>query len=83
MNTIIEQLKQIIVNDLDINADINNISHDVSLLEDGIGLDSMAIMEFISLVEEKFKFQFSDDELGMEPFNSLTSLSQFITKKMG
>ena len=83
MNTIIEQLKQIIVNDLDIKADINNINHDVSLLEDGIGLDSMAIMEFISLVEEKFEFQFSDDELGMEPFNSLTSLSQFIAKKMG
>jgi len=81
MNTITEKLKKLIVNDLDINADINNISDDMSLLEDGIGLDSMAVMEFISLVEENFDFQFSDDELGMEPFNSLNTLSQFIADK--
>ena len=81
MNEITERLKQLIVNELDINADINNISDDISLLEDGIGLDSMAVMEFISLIEQTFEFEFSDDELGMEPFHSLASLSAFVASK--
>lgn len=81
MNTITDRLKDIIVNDLDINADMNSIESNVSLLEDGIGLDSVAIMEFISIIEEKFGFQLSDDELSMEPFQSLSTLSEFIASK--
>lgn len=81
MSTITDRLKEIIVNDLDINADMKNIENDASLLEDGIGLDSVAVMEFISIIEEKFGFELSDDELSMEPFQSLTVLSDFIAKK--
>lgn len=81
MNEIITRLKHIIANDLDINADIETIREDVSLLEGGIGLDSVAVMEFICIVEEKFGFEFSDEELSMEPFQSLTILSQFVANK--
>lgn len=82
MNEIIQRLKQIIAEELDINAKIENIRDDVGLLEDGIGMDSVAIMEFISIIEEKFGFQFSDTELSMEPFKNLTVLSQFIAEKI-
>lgn len=78
---ITERLKSIIVNDLDVNADMDSIQNDVTLLEGGIGLDSVAIMEFISIIEEKFDFQLSDDELSMEPFQSLDILSTFIAEK--
>lgn len=81
MTNITEKLKSLIANDLDMNIDINNIQEDVSLLEDGVGLDSMAIMEFISLVEEKFGVEFSDEELSMEPFQNLTTLSKSIAEK--
>ncbi len=81
MNEITERLKQIIANDLDVNADMESIRDDVSLLEGGIGLDSVAVMEFISIIEEKYDFKFSDDELSMEPFQSLTVLSEFVAKK--
>lgn len=81
MNEITEQLKSLIANDLDLNLDINDISEEMSLLEDGIGLDSMAVMEFISLIEEKFNVEFTDEELSMEPFQNLASLSQCIQEK--
>lgn len=81
MSEITERLKDIIANDLDVNADRESIQDDVSLLEGGIGLDSVAVMEFISIIEEKFGFQFSDDELSMEPFQSLTTLSEFVASK--
>jgi len=82
MNKITERLKQIIAEELDINVKMENIRTDVGLLEDGIGMDSVAIMEFISIIEEKFGFQFSDSELSMEPFKNLTVLSEFIAEKI-
>lgn len=82
MNEITEKLKHIIADELDINADINTIRDDVTLLEGGIGLDSVAIMEFISIIEEQFDFQFSDDELNMEPFQNLTTLTEFVASKL-
>ncbi len=81
MNIITKQLKQIIANDLDVNIEMSSILDDVSLLEDGLGLDSIAVMEFISIIEAKFDFQFLDDELSMEPFQNLKTLSEFVAEK--
>lgn len=81
MNAITERLKDIIVSDLDINANRDILDDNVSLLESGVGLDSVSVMEFISIIEEKFGFEFSDDELSLEPFESLTTLTAFIAKK--
>lgn len=81
MNAITERLKDIIVNDLDIKANRDILDDNINLLESGVGLDSVSVMEFISIIEEKFGFEFSDDELSLEPFESLTTLTAFITKK--
>ena len=81
MNAITERLKDIIVSDLDINANRELLQDNISLLESGVGLDSVSVMEFISIIEEKFGFEFSDDELSMEPFESLKTLSEFIVKR--
>ena len=81
MSAITERLKDIIVGELDINASRDTLQDDVSLLENGVGLDSVSVMEFISIIEEKFGFEFSDDELSMEPFESLKTLSDFIAKR--
>lgn len=82
MNEITERLKHIIANDLDVNVSEDSIQEDDSLLEGGVGLDSVAVMEFISIIEEKFDFEFSDDELSMEPFQSLNTLGAFVASKM-
>ena len=82
MTTTIERLKHIIANDLDINVDMESLREDITLLEGGIGLDSIAVMEFISILEQSFGFQFSDDELSMEPFQNLTTLTAFVEKKV-
>jgi len=81
MSAITERLKDIIVGELDINASRDTLQDDVSLLENGVGLDSVSVMEFISIIEEKFGFEFSDDELSMEPFESLKTLSDFIAQR--
>ncbi len=81
IENVIEQLKQIIADDLDVNLKREEINEEVSLFEEGLGLDSVVIMEFISLIEARFGFQFSDDELNMEPFKNLQILARFISTK--
>jgi len=82
IENIMAQLKQIIANDLDVNRKIEEIKDDVSLFEEGIGLDSVAVMEFITLIEKRFGFQLAEDELNMEPFRTLQTLAQFIQNKL-
>ena len=46
-NIIVNQLKDIIANKLDVNLAYDEIDENVSLFEDGLGLDSIAIVDLI------------------------------------
>lgn len=80
--TLIEHLKYLIATALDVEIAIEDIDPDASLFEDGLGLDSIAIVELITLVEEKFEFEFEEDELGMESFENLRRLAEVISNKL-
>ncbi len=81
-NDILNQLKNIIVNELDVNLKRDDINESVSLFEEGIGLDSVTIMEFISLIESSFRIQFSDEELDFNQFKDLNTLAGFVAGKI-
>ena len=57
---------------------VQKITLDVSLLEDGLGLDSIALVELISLIEENFNVQFGEDDLKLEAFANVQTLAQHI-----
>ena len=80
--SIIAKLKEIIANELDINLTVEEIDEQTSLFEDGLGFDSIATVEMISLVEKHFDVQFEDSELSPEYFGNLNILSQFIISKL-
>lgn len=81
--SIIAKLKEIIAHELDINLTVEEIDENTSLFEDGLGFDSIATVEMISLVEKHFDVQFEDSELSPEYFGNLNILSKFIISKMG
>ncbi|MBF0240765.1 MAG: acyl carrier protein [SAR324 cluster bacterium] len=81
IENIIDKLKQIIADDLDVNLKQEEIDENVSLFEEGLGLDSVVIMEFVNLIEAHFDFQFSENELNLEPFKNLKTLADFISSK--
>jgi acyl carrier protein len=76
------RLKSLISNDLDVNIKESEISFDVSLYEDGLGLDSIAIVDLIVLMEKEFSFTFEENELNADLFKNLNSLAQFIEQKL-
>jgi len=74
----IERLRHIIAEDLDVNIKLDDIQPDAPLLEEGLKLDSLALVELITLTEEKFEIQFGEDDLNMESFASLRRLAAVI-----
>jgi acyl carrier protein len=80
--TLANQLKNIIARELDVNLKVEDIGENDSLFEGGLALDSIAIVELISLVEEHFDFLFSDAELTPETFSNLNVLAEFISDKL-
>jgi acyl carrier protein len=76
------KLKDIIVNELDSNIGEGDIRNDISLFEDGIGLDSITIVNFIVQIEKAFQFGFAEDEINVKLFSSINSLAMFIATKV-
>ncbi len=85
MNTkseIISRLKVLIAEELDVNIKVEQIQDDAVFFEGGLGIDSIAIVELISLVEEEFGLQFSDDDLVPESFANLGALANLVEKRL-
>lgn len=78
---IVRELKEILVRNLDLDLELDAISDDVSLLEDGLALDSVVIVELITHVENRFGFQFDDQNLRSENFANLTVLAELIANE--
>jgi acyl carrier protein len=74
-------LKKIIAEDLDSNIEIGSIKDDVSLFDDGIGLDSISMVNLMVHVEKKFNISFDDEEVNLATFKNVNSLAQYIQSK--
>ena len=75
---IIEQLRRMIVDELDVRIKAEEVTDHVPLLEGGLALDSIVLYEFITLIEQRFGFEFADQNLSTEVFASITVLAQHI-----
>jgi acyl carrier protein len=75
---VLEGLKRIIVDDLDVDVEYQDLSPDVPLFEGGLGLDSVVLVELISCIEKRFDVMVPDDLLTVETFKDLQSVAQVI-----
>lgn len=81
LDSIKSKLKEIIIDDLNINLSADQIRDDISLYEDGIGLDSISIVNFIVTIEKRFDIQFGENEISSRLFSNINSLAAFIASK--
>ncbi|HEX3126894.1 MAG TPA: phosphopantetheine-binding protein [Thermoanaerobaculia bacterium] len=80
-DSIVTELKRIIADDLDVNIRFDEIDETVPLLGEGLALDSVVVVELISLVEDRFGFEFEDSELNVESFRNLNALAGVIERR--
>jgi acyl carrier protein len=77
---VVGQIKQILVEGLQVNIKVDEIPDDYSLLEDGLALDSILIAELIALIESRFGLRFDDRDLEVEMFENLGVLAAFVSR---
>lgn len=78
---VIEKLKRIVADDLDVNLSYDEIDPGAPLFEEGLALDSVVLVELISFVERRFGIELRDDALNMATFQNLETLARAIREQ--
>lgn len=79
---VLEKVKQIVVEDLDLDLTYEELDETIPLFEEGLALDSVILVELISFIEKRFGIELGDDALNTETFRNLRSIAQVIQTQM-
>lgn len=79
---VVEKIKKIVVEDLDVNLKYEDLDETVPLFEEGLGLDSVVLVELISFIEKRFNIEMGDEALNMDTFQNLRSVAQVICRQL-
>ncbi len=75
------EIKQAIIDELDLNISIKDIDDEEYLLTGGIGLDSIAMIEIFITLEEKFNIYFEDYDLLPENMVNIKTIAELVRNK--
>ena len=73
-----QRTKEILVDGLRLEITPEEIVDADPIFGEGLGLDSIDVLEFVQLVEEEFGISIADEEGVREAFSSIDSLTDFI-----
>ncbi len=79
---VLEGIKRIVAEDLDLNLAYENIDETVPLFEEGLALDSVILVELISFIEKRFDIELSDEVLNIDTFKNLQSVARVIREQL-
>jgi acyl carrier protein len=80
--TTTDQVKQILTDTLQLGSRAGSMNASAPLLGAIPELDSMAVVNVITALEEHFGISVADDEIGAATFATLGSLSAFVEQKL-
>ena len=79
--SITRRVKQVFVEALELDIDPDEIDDDEPLFGEDLGADSISSLKIVFALEEEFGFEVDDEDLQVELFNSVQTLSQYIAEK--
>lgn len=81
MNELLAELKTRIVETLNlVDVDPAKIGDDDSLFQDGLGLDSIDVLELVILLEQEYGVKIDNKEMGQKVFRTPRSMAEFIVE---
>jgi acyl carrier protein len=78
----LEEVKNILADVLSLGERKNSLKEDSVLLGDIPELDSMAVINIITALEEYYDISVDDDEISAKTFATLGSLTHFVEQKL-
>lgn len=82
MTTTMNEVKMIVGNTLQLGNRTDALVPESPLLGSIPELDSMAVVNLIAALEDHFGFSVNDDEISAESFATLSSLTEFVERKL-
>ena len=79
---VLESVKRIILDDLDVNLTYEDLDETAPLFEEGLALDSVILVELISFIEKRFNIELRDELLNMDTFRNLQSIARVIREQL-
>ena len=73
-----EKIRQLVIGKFNLDIEPQNISAEQSLIELGVGVDSVSTLEFIMELEEEFGVSIDESEVDPGVLETVESLSEFI-----
>ncbi len=82
MNDLITELKQHIIEDLDIDdLSADQLETDAPLFVEGLGLDSIDAVELVVMLERHYDIRLTEMETAKAAFTSVRTLAEFVTEQ--
>lgn len=81
MEELIQELKQRIVENLRLECNPDEIDADAPLFDEGLGLDSLDVLELVVLLDRYYGIKIENMEEGKKAFASVRSIAEYITAK--
>ena len=75
------ELKQAIVRGLRLPMQASDIADDLPLFGEGLGLDSIDVLELVLELERSFGVQIRDEETGREVLRSVNTIADFVERE--
>jgi acyl carrier protein len=79
---IIQTLRATLTEQLVLTMSPDQITDDTPLMDGGLNLDSMGIVEVIGLVESTFDMQFDETDFRVDTFENLRTLADVISRRV-
>ena len=73
------EIKQAIVGALRLPITPAEIGDSVSLFDEGLGLDSIDVLELVLEIERTFGVAIADEQIGMKVLRSVDTIAEYIT----
>src|SRR5712692_9871531 len=82
-SSIEQRIRDLLVSELNVNpTTIGTSSSTTSLLDQGIGLDSVEILGLVVCLEQEFQIFVADSELTVDLFTNIGTLTDYILKSI-
>jgi acyl carrier protein len=76
------RLKNVLLSRLGDRVTADEIQSDTPLVKNGLGLDSVALLQFVVGIEEEFDLMLDDSALSEEHFRSLSTLAAYVHRQI-
>ena len=80
-DTLKDEIKRAIVESLRLPIPVEEIGDSTSLFGEGLGLDSIDVLELVLEMERRFGVSITDDETGQRVLRSVDTIAEFIVSE--